>query len=130
MAFVDKNPLKKTPELPKRRRKWRVETIDWWEDVWKSPMAMAGEFITVDVHGLFLLADLVDRYWRYPSPALATEIRLQRQCFGLTPIDRRRLEWTVERAEHANAKGAKRRDQGRKFKPHQIDPRELLNQVN
>ena len=62
---------------------------------------MAAEYLQADLHGLYILAELVDRFWVDPSPALATEIRLQRQCFGLTPIDRRRLQWEVERVEAA-----------------------------
>ena len=128
MSFVDRKPISKAPPLPKRRRKWRTETIAWWEDIWKSPMAP--EYITVDIHGLVLLADLIDRYWRKPTPALATEIRLQRQCFGLTPIDRRRLQWSVEKAEDAATRGQKRREKGRRLKAYKIDPRAILEQTN
>ena len=45
-----------------------------------------------------MLADLMDLYW-YGKRDLAGEIRLQGQCFGLTPIDRRRLQWEVQRVE-------------------------------
>lgn len=122
------------PELPKRRRKWRAETIAWWEDLWKSPMAV--EYIEADLHQLYLLADLIDEYWRLPAKELgkkkelANEIRLQRQCFGLTPIDRRRLQWEVERGESASAKGQKRRNAGRNTKKHKVDPRSVLDSRN
>lgn len=103
-SLVDTNPLENgIPELPKRKDEkgrfasWRPEVKAWWEDVWTSPMA--SEYVQADIHGLVMLADLMDRYWRNPTAALATEIRLQRQCFGLTPIDRRRLQWEVKRAE-------------------------------
>lgn len=128
MTFVDKSPLKSVPDLPKRRRKWREETLSWWKDIWKSPMAK--EYITVDIHGLYILADLIDEYWRHPSPATATEIRLQRQCFGLTPIDRRRLQWSIEKAETADARGKKRIEKGRKVKHYKVDPRTVLESVN
>lgn len=133
-TFQEKKPIKSIPELPKRRRRWREETIIWWKDIWKSPMAI--EFLQSDIHQLYILADLIDQYWRDEakgkgaSPALATEIRLQRQCFGLTPIDRRRLQWEIEKAETANVKGQKRRDQGRKTKKYKIDPRSALESVN
>jgi hypothetical protein len=65
---------------------------------------MADEYLRSDLHGLYILADLLDRYWRTPSIALATEIRLQRQCFGMTPIDRRRLQWEVAKGEEAERK--------------------------
>ena len=64
------------------------------------------------------------------AAALANEIRLQRQCFGLTPIDRRRLEWEIEKAEGANAKGQKRRNEGRKVKEYKVDPRTALEAKN
>jgi hypothetical protein len=124
----------KIPELPKRRRKWRPETIAWWNDLWKSPMAV--EFIESDLHQLYLLADLIDEYWRIPArelgkkKELANEIRLQRQCFGLTPIDRRRLQWEIERGESANAKGEKRRNSRKKTKTHKVDPRTVLDSRN
>lgn len=60
---------------------------------------MAEEYLDADLHGLFILAELVDRFWEEPTSALAAEIRLQRQCFGLTPVDRRRLQWEVQRVE-------------------------------
>ncbi len=70
---------------------------------------MAGEFLQVDVHGLYVLAELVDAFWQEPSKELAAEIRLQRQCFGLTPVDRRRLQWEVERVEEATSRRQRRR---------------------
>src|SRR5688572_21266126 len=83
------------PELPERETPWHPQTISWWIDTWASPMAP--EFHKSDTHGLFLLALLIDDFWTAPSTALAAEIRLQRQCFGLTPMDRRRLQWEIER---------------------------------
>lgn len=100
-----------TPQLPARPMPWNALTESWWADVWASPMAP--EYDDSDLHGLFMLADLVDSYWTEESSrvrtALAAEIRLQRQCFGLTPIDRRRLQWEIERSEDAQARGRKRR---------------------
>lgn len=98
MLPAEGNSEVKAPHLPKHRD-WNRLTRLWWRDIWRSPMAV--EFLQSDSHGLYLLADLVDRYWEAPSIALAGEIRLQRQCFGLTPIDRRRLQWEVERVESA-----------------------------
>ena len=70
---------------------------------------MAREFLDADIHELYILAILVDEFWRNPTKELASEIRLQRQCFGLTPIDRRRLQWEVERGEEAERKTKQRR---------------------
>jgi len=84
-------------------------TEAWWEDLWRSPMAP--EFDPSDIHGLYLLATLVNGFWEHPSKELAAEIRLQRQCFGLTPMDRRRLQWEIERASDAQERGTRRRAQ-------------------
>lgn len=101
------------PELPVRTDaegnevQWQPQTLEWWEDLWSSPMA--AEYHSSDRHGLFVLAALIDRFWLDPNPKLAGEIRLQRMAFGLTPYDRRRLEWTIETAEDAKDRGQRRR---------------------
>lgn len=112
------------PELPKRgRRKWHELTIAWWADVWASPMAP--EFLRADIHGLYLLADLIDTYWRKPNAKLAGEIRQQRQCFGLTPIDRRRLQWEVQRVESTE----RRRPHAASRQRVAGDPRQVLHVI-
>jgi hypothetical protein len=77
---------------------WHPDTLAFWREVWASPMAP--EFIAADVPGLVLVARLIDKF-NYGDVSLAAEIRLQRQCFGLTPLDRRRLQWEIERGEAA-----------------------------
>jgi len=84
---------------------------------------MAPEYDTSDVHGLVLLAVLVDDFWRDGSRELAAEIRLQRQCYGLTPIDRRRLQWEIDRGEEAEEKRQTRRTAPAKARK---DPRSSL----
>ena len=96
-------PRKGMPDLPIRLADdgavcvWGPMTIAWWNDVWRSPMA--AEFVQADVHGLYRLAVLVDRFWVYPTKDFAAEIRLQQAAYGLTPLDRRRLQWEIKRAE-------------------------------
>ncbi|WP_306365451.1 hypothetical protein [Nocardia sp. CC227C] len=94
------------PDLPKREEPWHPQTLDWWNDLWSAPMA--AEYHESDRHALYLLAVLMDQFWQEPSQKLAAEIRLQRQAFGLTPYDRRRLEWTIETAEQAKERGEAR----------------------
>jgi hypothetical protein len=106
---------RRRPRLPNREDGWHELTIAWWRDVWASPMAP--EYDDSDVHGLLLLAVLVDQFWRVPSKELAAEIRLQRQCYGLTPIDRRRLQWTIERADDAKDRASRRRPKPAETKP-------------
>lgn len=101
-------------------RPWHKMTRRWWHDIWHSPMAP--EFLKTDMHGLFRLAVLVDRFWFEPSVPLASEIRQQQAAYGLTPIDRRRLQWEVGRAESATRKPPARIQTG-------DDPRERLRAV-
>lgn len=89
---------------------WQSATVEWWDDLWASPMA--SEYHASDKHALFILAALVDQFWVMPDQKLAGEIRLQRQAFGLTPYDRRRLEWTIETAEESKDRGNQRRGGG------------------
>lgn len=124
VTFVDHDPMPESPELPKRRGKWQPAAVAWWADLWTSPMA--SEFIRSDIHGLYLLASLMHDYWKSPSTSLASEIRLQRQCYGLTPIDRRRLQWEIQRGEEAEAK---RKPPERKGPAHKKDPRGILGLV-
>lgn len=121
--------LRVAPALPRRvdedggRRRWNRLTLAWWKDIWRSPMA--SEFLQADVHGLYLLAELMDSFWESPSLATAAEIRQHRMAFGLTPIDRRRLQWEVERVE-----SRKRPDASEKPKMNRRrDPRQLLRAV-
>lgn len=129
-AVLQADPKLKTPALPDRA--WHPQTLAWWEDIWASPMAP--EFDSSDRHGLFALAYLVDDFWMADSPTerakLASEIRLQRQCFGLTPIDRRRLQWEIERGDEANERTKKRRSRpAPKDAEPPADPRSILHAV-
>lgn len=104
-ALADDRQRARVPPLPRRRgpdgkplektdpADWHPMTRAWWRDVWRSPMA--ARFVKADMHGLYTLAALVDQFQRTPTPQLASEIRQQRACFGLTPIDRWRLQWEV-----------------------------------
>ena len=87
------------PSLP-GDRDWHAMTRRFWRDLWRSPLA--GELLQVDDARLVMLAILTDDFWRADDAAarskLAAELRLQGQCFGLTPIDRRRLQWTMSDA--------------------------------
>jgi len=149
MAITDE--VKGVPPLPARRRKWLPETLAWWKSVWESPMAKEGKYIGVDIHRLYMLADLTDRYWRASAGgyvvtrknkkgkvvkkvvqenliALAVEIRLQSQCFGLTPIDRNRLDWQFEKTDDMKNKGQKRRNAP--VKNYSVDPRAVIEAKN
>ena len=115
----------RAPSLP-THRDWQPMTRAWWKDTWRSPMA--AEFLRADVHGLYILAELVDAFWTDPEDLkLAAEIRQHRMAFGLTPIDRRRLQWEVERVEERRRlrPQALEKRGGRKA----ADPRAMLRMV-
>lgn len=90
---------------------WHDQTVAWWRDVWSSPMSK--EWDRSDLHNVVVVALLYDDIWSASTPkerkdALA-EYRLQRADLGLSPYSRRRLEWTIETADEAKAKGDQRR---------------------
>lgn len=88
------------PPLPPRdadSKPWHMSTVSWWGRVWKSPMA--SEYLPTDVDGLLRVAVLVDGFAYAPSTQLLAEIRLQEARFGLSPLDRSRLQWEIRRAE-------------------------------
>lgn len=117
-----------TPLLEPVDHDWHPMVLAWWEEMWASPMS--GEYHSSDRHQLFLLAMLYDSFYKVDPTSLrfaqlAAEIRQQRTAFGLTPYDRRRLEWTVESAEQAKERGRERR--GRSMRaPMGNDPRATL----
>jgi hypothetical protein len=105
---------------------------EWWASVWRSPMA--SEYLDADLRGgLYLLADLHHARWNADSPSqlvsLAAEIRLQEVRFGLSPIDRSRLRWEVERGEQAAEKIEGRRKAKAPKAQSGKDPRAVLKAV-
>lgn len=127
---------RKVPPLPARESKaevWHPRVTEWWRAVWRSPMA--AEYLGADMRGgLYLLAELHQRRWTEKDTkvlvALASEIRQQEVRFGLSPIDRRRLQWEVAKGEEAEDETTKRRRTRAVAKATAgKDPRELLKVV-
>lgn len=90
---------------------WHEQTVSWWNDVWTSPMVSAWD--DSDVHNVYIIALLYDDIWAAGTPrerkdALA-EFRQQCARLGLDPVSRARLQWTIEGADEAKAKGDRRR---------------------
>ncbi len=123
------------PPMPQRAdgESWHPMVCDWWESVWKSPMA--SEYLDADMKGgLYLLADLYQARWMTTDTSelvkLAAEIRLQAVGFGLTPIDRSRLRWSIEQGETAAERTESRRaGQAGPPKKQTKDPRNVLKMV-
>lgn len=129
LSLLDSGDKKKAPPLqnPDKRTFHRL-TRAWWRRVWESPMA--GEYLPTDIDGLARLAILVDNYYQDPTNKKAKEIlgeiRLQEARFGLSPVDRSRLQWEVARGEEAEQK---RKPKQRNTPPHKADPRGILGVV-
>ena len=77
---------------------WLSQVRSWWQAVWASPMAP--EYHKSDIHGLYSLAFLRQKFWQ-GNTSLHGEIRLYEQQFGMNPLARRRLEWTIDGVEKA-----------------------------
>lgn len=109
------DPDIEVPELPDRDIDWHYQTVEWWESIWKSPMSP--EWDESDIHNLFLMAVCFDDFWTSRSASdrqkASVEIRLHSQRLGLSPIDRRRLQWEIQKVEDGAARAAKRQAENR-----------------
>jgi hypothetical protein len=110
------------PQIPNPDgRVWHPLTLEDWAVWWASEMST--KWLPADVGGLAQLAVLVDEFYKGDTK-LAAEIRLQRQCFGLTPLDRSRLQWEIAKVEEGE-----RKQQQRAPKRTGTDPRFTLMAV-
>jgi hypothetical protein len=102
-------PRVRAPRLPKlpEGQTWNPMAKRFWEVIWSSPMSH--EFLQADEPALFRLLVLVNQFWKKGELEVAREIRMLEREFGLTPLSRRRLEWTVAQAEEAVDSHAQRR---------------------
>lgn len=96
----------------------------WWTDVFSSPMR--NEFIDADIHALLRLVILVDSFWKTSDLKVAQEIRLMEREFGLTPLSRRRLEWSIVQAEQSKDNYQRRRVN--EAQTIDYDPRSILDE--
>ncbi len=115
------------PDLP-GRSKMLASTRAWWEAVWRSPMANA--YLEADSLALIRLAQMIDLASRgEANAALLTEIRQLEDRTGLSPLARRRLEWSVAGPAEVHSldsgKASARRE--RLARVRATDPRDLLN---
>lgn len=125
-ARLPLDPGVTAPPLPSKD--WHPRTIEWWTRAWASPMAR--EWLSADIPGLELIAELWNDYFCSDNPAmrvkLSAELRLQEARFGLAPMDRRRLQWEIERGDEADSRTRKRRRSQSAPAEDSADPRDLL----
>jgi hypothetical protein len=101
-------------------RTWHPLTLQAWQHAWRSPMA--SQWLETDTDALGRLALLWDQFYTKPMTQILAEIRLQESRFGLSPLDRSRLQWEIRRAEEPTRKGPVTKRPG-------SDPRALLMAV-
>jgi len=85
------------------RGTWSEPTLGWWA-TWQSS-AQAKLFLPTDWSRLGMLAYLVEQYFKRPSMAALSEIRLNEERLGATVVDRQRARMTVEQAEPVSRAG-------------------------
>lgn len=124
LPATDTNRGKVPPLQNPDKRKFHRLTRAWWKRVWESPMA--NEYLETDIDGLARLAILIDNYYQFQRKEDLAEIRLQEARFGLSPVDRSRLQWEVLKGEEAERK---RKPPEMKHKKAVKDPRGILGVV-
>lgn len=107
-------------------RVWHPLTLAAWDRAWESPMAT--QWLETDADALGRLALLWDDFYKKPGPGVISEIRLQEQRFGFSPLDRSRLQWEVNRADEAELK-QKRQSEPQPRRTGTHDPRMVLQAV-
>lgn len=114
------------PKLPEHPlgEKWHKLTLEFWAAVWRSPMAT--QYLEADLYGLFRMAVLTDWFFKVPTINVSAELRQLSMSYGLAPIDRRRLEWTIAKTEQAVEQVEHKR--ARRGRIVDGDPRETLEQ--
>jgi hypothetical protein len=114
------------PELPAHPdgRTWHAYTVESWCRAWGS--AMASQWLPTEFDGVFRLAMKWDDYYLKGRASDLGEIRLQEQRFGLSPLDRSRLQWEVNRGDEATRKLRQRIQPSARVSG---DPRKLLTAV-
>jgi hypothetical protein len=121
--FAPRVRAPKLPDLPDGEA-WHEMALQFWKAVWSSPVHF--EFLRADEPALFRLVVLVNAFWNTGKLEFAKEIRLLEREFGLTPLSRRRLEWSVAQAEEAKDRHEQRRS--RRAVIIDGDPRKVLDE--
>lgn len=113
-AVLQRDPNAKSPRIPPHPsgKPFHPQALQYWHQLWHSPMAQEYDPAT-DSHGIWMLVVSYDDYLTAPTPIArqkaAVEVRLQGVRYGITPWDRRRLEWQIEKTEEEKDRGTKRR---------------------
>jgi hypothetical protein len=105
-AVLTEVPTADAPDIPNPDgRGWHLLTLQSWARAWRSEMA--AKWLDSDVDGLGRLAILWDEFYKEPKATMLAEIRLQEQRFGLSPLDRSRLQWEINKADESERRKPK-----------------------
>lgn len=96
-AIVDYHGIE-DPSVDNYTPEWAPAVVDWWNDIWSSPMAK--EFVDSDIHGLYLacyyLHESINPFYRLTDRLSAAKMFEQTvKNYGLTPSARETLRWQV-----------------------------------
>ncbi len=133
LPSVEAAARNKVPVLYNREKsseRWHARVLAWWRGIWKSPMS--SEWLEADVLGLvYRTAELQQDFWTASDAQgrIAAEMRIAKneEKLGLSPIDRRRLQWEIEKGEQADERTSRRR-QAKSVEGK--DPRDILKKVS
>ncbi|TDC29862.1 hypothetical protein [Micromonospora sp. KC213] len=75
-------------------RTFSADVLAWFDDWRRSPQAAVFEL--TDWRRLALLAPIVESYFRRPSAAALSEIRMNEERLGATVVDRMRARMRIE----------------------------------
>lgn len=117
---------REVPELPERFRRvkdpdggyltvpaeWHPMAAATWTEVWSSPMV--AEYLEADHGGIRILLALESDFWERLEAGrsvteLAAEISRIRKNFGLAPMGRRSLQWTIAQTQETMDRNRRRR---------------------
>lgn len=105
------------PPLPERDAGWHAAAVDYWHQIWTSPMSAEWHRGT-DYFNVLVTVGHFDDWLRAVTSKerqLAdTRLMARQTSMGLEPYGRRRLEWAFETADEAKARGSERRSQQRR----------------
>lgn len=122
-AVTEEEQRRRAPSLPPepKGREWHPEVRRWWRNLWASPMA--SQYLDTDIDKLRKIAVLHNDFWYRPKITTFEAINRAEAMFGLTPMDRKRLEWQIEQVEQATKRRPTRT-------LPQDDPRKLFSVVS
>jgi hypothetical protein len=101
---------------------WSPFAREMWEAIWKSPLS--GEYAQEDYYALVIAFHGLEAFLKEPSVQGSVAVLRALSPFGLTPFDRRRLNWTIKAPEPA------KRERAVTSSRPMADPRDALDEIH